>query len=421
MRNALKLITLMSGGLSYYQNIINLVGQSSIVAYYPMDEPSGTTVTDIVNALNGTVTNSTRGVAGIGDGKTATSFDGTGYGSWIAAKDTLNGSEGTLMIWAKVSAAADWTDGAFHVASRALVDAPNNIAIQKLNTNNTLQTPYKAGNTLLSPAMGNVSNTGWFNFGCVWSKSGNFVAGLYNGARFDLRTTLGDWAGVPTVMAIASNLAASASVAWKGSLAHMLLLNRALTEADSCKSVDLAGIGTRTFTMIGDSISSSATGYQIGVLGSYNGGNARLRNHAVSGGGIVAGSGAQLMDAQVVAAASDNADRIIIALGVNDNNGGNMTTLQAEAEENIIELKANHPNATIYWMNVLPNWTNNTTGPEVAKGNIRTAIAAACTAQSITCWDTYTDPWIAQNQTSDGLHPTAAGHAAILARILALV
>ena len=98
-----------------------------------------------------------------------------------------------------------------------------------------------------------------------------------------------------------------------------------------------------------------------------------------------------------------------------------MATLHATAESGIAALKLSNPNATIYWMNVLPRWTDSTGVTEVAKGNIRTAIAAACTAQGVTCWDTYTVPWIEASDTSDGLHPTAAGNALINTQVQALL
>jgi lysophospholipase L1-like esterase len=122
------------------------------------------------------------------------------------------------------------------------------------------------------------------------------------------------------------------------------------------------------------------------------------------------------MDAQTLASANDDADIIVIALGSNDNNDGNMETLQAEYEENIEELRTLNSRATIYAMNVLPRWTDSSGEVEVDKSNIRTAIAAACAAQGVTCWNAYT--WITAGQTSDGVHPTAEGSAAIAAQVL---
>lgn len=142
----------------------------------------------------------------------------------------------------------------------------------------------------------------------------------------------------------------------------------------------------------------------------------RVINHAVSGETIITH-----MDAQVVAAASDGASKIFIGLGTNDDNAGNMATLRAEIEENIDELRASNASASLYWINVLPRWTDVGGGTEVDKSNIRAAIAASCAAKGVTCWDTYTDPWITSADTTDGLHPNDTGRAKIAARILALL
>jgi len=69
----------------------------------------------------------------------------------------------------------------------------------------------------------------------------------------------------------------------------------------------------------------------------------------------------------------------------------------------------------------MPLWTDSGGGTPVAKGNIRTAVAAACTAQGITCWDTFNTPWIVAADTSDGTHPTAAGYAKVATEVLARI
>ena len=119
--------------------------------------------------------------------------------------------------------------------------------------------------------------------------------------------------------------------------------------------------------------------------------------------------------------ASDDASIIIIHMGTNDDNAGDMTALQAMVETNLASLKVTNPDATIYYMNVLPRWTDTGGGTEQDKSNIRAAIAAACAAQSITCWDTRTDPWITAADTTDGLHPNAAGNVKIADRVYALL
>lgn len=152
--------------------------------------------------------------------------------------------------------------------------------------------------------------------------------------------------------------------------------------------------------IIGDSISTPNTGYWTLNIPSLYG----VSNKALPSKTIMAD-----MDGQTDEAVIDNNEVVIIGLGTNDDNAGDMTALQAKVESNILKLKAGNPNITIYYMNVLPRWTN--VGGSVIndKSNIRAAISAACAAQSVECWDTFTDPWILPSDTQDGTHPTIAG------------
>jgi hypothetical protein len=155
-----------------------------------------------------------------------------------------------------------------------------------------------------------------------------------------------------------------------------------------------------TMTILGDSISVNNDMWPVKVsIATY-----LVLDHAIIGDNIISE-----MDIQTSEAVNDNADIIIIALGTNDNNGGDMGVLQAKVEENIAELKLSNPSATIYYMNVLPRWTDSSGTTVFNKANIRTAIEAACAAQDITCWDTFTTPWINASDTADGTHPNNGG------------
>jgi len=141
-----------------------------------------------------------------------------------------------------------------------------------------------------------------------------------------------------------------------------------------------------------------------------------LNVKSVSGTGVIDGYADQ-----VAASATDNANIIIIAMGTNDDNAGNMTTLANTFSAGIAALKASNPNANIYVMGVLPRWTDNGGGTVVDKSNIRTAISASCTANGVTYWDTFTTPWIDAADTSDGLHPIEAGSVKINTKMVALL
>jgi lysophospholipase L1-like esterase len=249
----------------------------------------------------------------------------------------------------------------------------------------------------------------------TWSKANSILKVYINGNEIiSSAISTSEVITSPNVGLIGASGASTG--AWKGSISDFFAVSRYVTPAEALNHYQAKTPYLQTFGILGDSITAqTSTSSFVNLLSSsYLDGRIKIKNHAVDGQAIISN-----MDTQTVASANDNANIIIIELGTNDNNAGNMTTLQAEAEENIAELKASNPNATIYWLNVLPRWTNASGVTPVDKANVRTAIAAACTAQSITCWDTFTTPWITAALTSDGLHPTAAGHIAIFEEILA--
>lgn len=398
---------------------------TNLVAYWPMGETRGTIIADISgNGRNGATAGSTGptlGAEGIGDGRTAPSFPGgNGFINVYSTnlRDAWPGANGSFMCWAKVASAAVWTNVAYREFVNIEVDGNNCVwAGRTTAATNALYCSFRAGGTIENYGVIGISTTGWFHFALTWSKANERTRVYLNGALWGSTATLGTWTGsLSSSASVLGAVSTGGSEGWNGSIAHALVLNREATP-EEIDWVAMTGRSPKRFVIIADSIASFSSfpnGWLQQVRDSHNGGNCMIHNYANAGDTILAN-----MDGQVVSAASKDADVIICTLGTNDNDAGNMTTLQAEVEENLAELKGNHPGAKCYYMNVLPVWTDNTTGPEVDKSHIRAAIAAACTAQGFTCWDTRTSPWITQAQTSDGLHPTAAGMAAIATEVLA--
>lgn len=219
--------------LAYTNKVIAL----SPILYYPMAEPSGTTATDESgNARNGTYTAVTLAQTGIGDGRTAGSFDGStsvcnAYGaSFVAA---FNKDEGTIAGWAKVAAAGVWTDAAARQMVRFLADGSNLIIIRKTTTNNQIQLQYVAGGTNKNINT-TFSLTTWFHWALTWSKAADQVKAYINGAQVGATLTgLGTWSG-----ALASGntvFGAGGSAAfevWSGTLAHIAVWNTPLSAAN---------------------------------------------------------------------------------------------------------------------------------------------------------------------------------------------
>lgn len=213
-----------------------------LIGYWKMDEPSGSVSIDSSpEGNNGAYTGVTLGQPGVGQGYavgTCPLFDGVGdfnniYSAGLAAD--FDGAEGTLALWAKVSAAGVWTDGvARHLAIFA-VDGSNRLRIQRTATDNTLLWEYLAGGTAeqrTSAVLGGV--TDFFHIGLTWSKSGDVVRAYASGAQVGADMTgLGTWAGVPAAGgAVLGAFNLTPNFPWSGFLAHAALYNRALTAAE---------------------------------------------------------------------------------------------------------------------------------------------------------------------------------------------
>lgn len=382
---------------TYQQRIKSLFG-TSLIGYWPLNEASGTVAYDKSgNGRNGVYTNVTLGQAGVGDGYTAALFNGTTskadiYSASFAS--AFNGNTGTLSVFAT---SADWASATLRVIGQVFVDASNLIRISAQSGLITFN-HIGAGTSKSKQYQIPTGEAGFVRLSITWGASG-LIYYVNDNSVSTPATGLGTFAGALSNSATMIGAQLTNTAVWSGNIAHAFILNREATAAE----IKSSGIGSVTrFTFLGDSTSTGGDNFPAFVAPGY--GRATINNRAVGGQSVTSG-----MDAQTLAAANDSANIIIIALGTNDDNAGNMTTLQAEAEENIDELKASNPGATIYWMNVLPRWTNSGGGTVVDKAAIRTAIAAACAAQSITCWDTFSTPWITAGDTSDGLHPIVTG------------
>ena len=400
----------------YYQEILRLFG-SSLVAYWPLWETSGAVVNDISgNARNGIYETVT-----LADGisvarKPAPLLPGTSgnaniYSASLAA--AFNGAEGTFVFWAKISSAGIWTDRTERWIATIWGGGNNYFRIRRLDTvlnDWRITADCNIGGTYcIFSAL--ISSLEWMCFGMTWSIINARVRFYANGIMPSTspEQVPGIWSGIldPNYTRLGS---AWGGGGWSGWLSDGLIASREASQEEMFDLVKYVDPSNR-FTVLGDSISSDQAECWEEIVTNNKGYS--ISNHYAGGASIMA-----QMDGQVAASVNDHANIIIIELGTQDDNGGNMIALQAEVEENIAELKVSNPNALICYMNVLPRWTDNGGGTPVDKGNIRTAIAAACTAKGITCWDTFTVPWITAAQTTDGLHPTVAGHVAIAAQVL---
>lgn len=177
------------------------------------------------------------GQAGIGDGRSAFSFDGGDivnvYTSQLASR--FDGAKGWLLIWVRIPDAAVWADATNRRFLRFFVDGSNSVSVDKGIAANQVRFIYQAGGTL--DFFGDTSlagSTNWFLMTLTWDKVADEAKGFINGVQVgSTMTTLGTWAGT-----LASNgciLGAGdlgGGNAHKGLLAHAAVgAGRALTPA----------------------------------------------------------------------------------------------------------------------------------------------------------------------------------------------
>lgn len=211
----------------------------SPLAYWRLNEVAGTSGAGSVldasgNSRTGTPTAVTFGGAGIGDGFTSASFDGTT--SYInvysaALNAGFSGAAGTLLAWLKVSGAGVWTDAALRVAYKIYVDGSNTIKVYRSATANRLAFDYVAGGTAKTINVDGLSYTDWFQVAITWTKAGDQAIAYINGAQVGAtQTGLGTWAGNLSNgnCQIGSTNTTPAQV-WSGSIAHAALFPSVLT------------------------------------------------------------------------------------------------------------------------------------------------------------------------------------------------
>lgn len=390
---------------------------ASLLAYYPLWERSGGIVEDLSpNDRTGVyLGNPALGQVQALCGR-APRFDGVNDWANVfspSLASAFNGSEGTAIIQLKIEP-QQWTDGqtSYYLALRA--NASNHIVLYKA-ANHQLLFTYTAGGNSYTAEFNDMSTSRWVTYAITWSKANDRVTGYVAGETMQpVLHGLAAWSGGLTSAEIGGYMGNAANYA-KGSISSVVLLNREASAAEVREYSAIFG-ARKVLSVLGDSIAwvYYRMPWSLQAVFDYEGGNqVTLKSHAASGQGIM-----EYMDAQTLAAANDDADMLIIALGRVDDNNGDMAALQAEVEENVAELKASNPRAAIYYMNVLPSWTDQSGQTEVDLSRIRATIAAACASQNITCWDTYTNPWITPADTIDGTHPNAAGQLKIASRVL---
>jgi hypothetical protein len=212
---------------------------TGLIAYWPLDELSGTNADNAQGAArdgtysgvaldNADGAGATMGRAGLWDGVNDLCNIYT-----VSLRDAFNGAEGTLSIWAKISASGVWTDGTEDRIVTLTADGNNSIALRNTSGSNTLNALYAAGGTFEQISVGSQTSTGWMHLAITWSKADDQVKFYINGAQAgSTATTLGTFAG--TLNAATTVIGASVTtplLVWSGNLQHAAIWTTPLTLA----------------------------------------------------------------------------------------------------------------------------------------------------------------------------------------------
>jgi peptidoglycan/xylan/chitin deacetylase (PgdA/CDA1 family) len=220
------------GGKTYQETVQGL----HPIGYWPMNEPSGTTVYDRSgNGFNGTYVNTpTLGQDGIGDGLKCPRFTKTSsqYANLLSAGLTAaaSGQEGTISLWFKVYDPACWNDGVSQGMLRFQGSYNNSVIdITKHTNTGLLWAAYRANGVWSSnQGIAYLGPTDWTNFVITWSKTGNYGKYYVNGSKFGADwTTIDDW----TAALNEFHAGRSGSSYWNGWLAHVAVWNTPLSDA----------------------------------------------------------------------------------------------------------------------------------------------------------------------------------------------
>jgi hypothetical protein len=212
-----------------------------------LDEKSGTVAYEMVSGRVAGAQNGTHSAGvdhmqdGIGDGRTASGYDGTNdytdvFTAAIAA--ALNGDTGSVLIWARVSGAGVWTDGTRREALRFIDtdDANEYFWIAKDSNNNQWWFRYSAGGTIDDVRVASGAPLTFVPLLLTWDVNAGasgevkaYASGAQVGAT---QVGLGAWVGAIDEATIGAASAVPLSP-WSGWLQHCVVWDVTLTDAEA--------------------------------------------------------------------------------------------------------------------------------------------------------------------------------------------
>ena len=231
-----------------YFNTILGTKASSLIAYYPLDDVSGTSAREVKNGWNALYGNSPLlGQTGIGDGITSVKFNASN--NYISAdnpslKTAWNGDNGAISFWINLDSAT------LNSASEKFIivfsTGVNSLIVKKQAGVASVSAEMVSGGKTVSAIQ--PITTGWVHLCVVWSKRNQYFK-LYKNGSSDSPTTVplltGTWSGTlsSSTMLFGNNSSAGTS-SLGGNLAHVSIWNDYLSDGDVNR---LSGLGRFDF------------------------------------------------------------------------------------------------------------------------------------------------------------------------------
>ncbi|RKY68955.1 MAG: hypothetical protein DRQ02_02660 [Candidatus Latescibacterota bacterium] len=231
-RNTKAALLQNQGGIDYLAYSRKVLSYSPI-AYWPLWEPSGNDVAQdwTGNGRDGDHLSTVRDSTPIGPAI----FCGDASGIVDVYSASLNtafdGAEGSLCGWARVNAAARWTDALDRTATMLRVDANNRVSVGKPTTNNTFTLRHTAGGTPVVVQHSPFSPSVFFHWGITWSATADEMKAYIDGVQVGgTQTGLGTWAGnlASTTCVIGSYNNTSPGQYWWGWMGHVAVFDTPL-------------------------------------------------------------------------------------------------------------------------------------------------------------------------------------------------
>ncbi len=411
-------LALKSDRVNDWYHRISRIAPSNLIGLWLLDDEN-TTVRNsstLGNALNGVSTNCLLRQSGAPVSGYATYFDGTAYLDLYSTglQNAFNADEYTMLIWAKVSASGDWSDGAYRRLFKLAVSGGSTITeILKSNSANQVIAGETAGGVNKS-VVGVQNSTGWICYVVTCSRSGDAYRFYQSGTQTGTdQTGLGVWGtGVlaDNYCALGGALGHAASSPWKGTLGPAALWSTELTPGEvvsASRPFDTILVGTLRLLYVGDS--KTATGWQWMLQDLLQD---RLDQFCVEDparigiGGITSSGMATRVNSDIAAMIS-TPHEVLINLGANDLQlgVGDGSTFKTSMDTIVSAYHTAFPNANIRLAKVYRNDTDYTAQIAVLSAKVDELYASYSWLQP-----GINEGSFLPGNLTDGVHPTPSGY-----------